>query len=380
MPPQHYHYQVMRSVASSYRALLLLLAAPAAAHVRWQCPTPRSSDTGIKAGPCGSDTNDFSISGEDELQTIEPGPFRVVFEESVFHTGAPFRIALSGDGSDSDASTCVLLDHIPHNDNVPTRPFIYNPSSYIPYAITVEIPDVACEQCSLLLVNPMTDKIGVDGAPNGQGCTDPNGTCFSVYHSCTLPFRIAGSTPRSEYVCPAALPDDWPLNWTGDEGVAVDASTPGVYRREASVWELDDEEEFYLLQTVPSRYRQDVGSLCSDATGLPTMSPTESLDNLLPTAQPRFSNAPAIDGVPSKTPKTMIPSVPSNPINSLSNSPSVSQGPMPGAASSLSLLPTVGGTTDSPRDESLVSSASASFHTRINKISWLVIMLGSFFG
>ena len=112
----------------------------------------------------------------------------------------------------------------------------------------------------------MTDKIGADGSPTAIGCTDP-GTCFSVYHSCTRPFRIVGDSsngavPRSDYTCPSYLSinEDWPTNWIGDGGEIVDASTAGIYRRESSVWSTDD----YTLETVPARYREDAGGFCSE--------------------------------------------------------------------------------------------------------------------
>lgn len=232
------------------------LVGPADGHSRWKCPEARSSDTGIKSGPCGDETNDFS--NEIGLE-IKPGPLRIIFEESVHHTGAPFRISLSDDGSDD--SSCVLLDHIPHNDCC--RPNLMDESTYTPYVITVNIPNVICDKCSLHLSNPMTDKIGDDGAPSAIGCTDP-GTCFSVYHSCTKPFRIVGNVdngavPRSEYVCNSeTLDEGWPESWFGDNGETVDASTPFLYRRESAVWSEAD----YTLTTVPSQFVDDAGGVC----------------------------------------------------------------------------------------------------------------------
>ena len=241
----------------SLRRFLIVSAswiASTKAHSRWKCPEPRSPDTGIKSGPCGDQTNDFT--GDIDLE-IKPGSLRIIFEESVHHTGAPFRISLSDDGSDD--SSCVLLDHIPHNDCC--RPNLMDETTYTPYVITIDIPNVICEKCSLHLSNPMTDKIGGDGSPNGIGCTDP-GTCFSVYHSCTRPFRIAGTVeggaiPRSEYVCDAKN-EGWPQMWSGDYGESVDASTPFLYRRESSVWNEAD----YTLTTVPTQFIEDAGGVC----------------------------------------------------------------------------------------------------------------------
>eukprot|EP00986_Skeletonema_menzelii_P002718 scaffold764_cov79-Skeletonema_menzelii.AAC.6 len=241
---------------------LLLVAVPplAHSHSRWQCPAPRSSSTGIKNGPCGSQP--LSIYQTDSaIDEIKPGPLRIIFEESIHHTGAPFRISLSNDGTDDDA--CVLLDHIPHNDCC--QPDYFDESSYTKYVLTIEIPNVSCERCSLHLSNPMTDKIGIDGSPNGIGCTDPDGSCFSVYYSCTKPFRIVGdenAVQRNEYSCPdwRSLNENWPLVWVGDNGEDVDVATSGVYRRESSTWSEDD----FTLVTVSDQYRRDAGGLCGE--------------------------------------------------------------------------------------------------------------------
>jgi hypothetical protein len=254
-------------------------------HSRWACPKPRSSDTGIKQGPCGS----FDTDKMSNISTlvIKPGPLVVQWEESIAHTGAPFRIALSSDGRDTDtsvSSSCVLLDHIPHNDK--SDPVYTNESTYTLYSMTIDIPDVQCNRCSLHLVNPMTDKIDADGAPAGKGCTDPKGTCSSVYHSCTLPLKITGRIPRSQFVCPNQYPSDWPTTWMGDNGVNVTATTRGVYRRESGTWKNG------FLMDVPERYRRfsDVNSLkCTSPKLDPVSQPT-----LAPVPQPTL--APAVAG------------------------------------------------------------------------------------
>jgi hypothetical protein len=259
--------------------LLLLLPLSSHAHSRWSCPEPRSLDTGIKTGPCGDETNIFSNNNnDDKLIEIAPGPLRVTFVESVHHTGAPFRITLSNDGSDT-TQPCILLDHIPHNDCC--SPNIMDENTYTPYVITITIPNVSCEKCSLHLTNPMTDKIGIDGSPSGIGCTDPNGTCFSVYHSCTMPFKIlgnvsTGAVPREEYNCPyssSSSNSDWPTSWMGDDGMVADASVSGVYRRISSIWSTED----YTLTTVPEAYTKDTGDICK--VGIGASSSSSSVSN-----------------------------------------------------------------------------------------------------
>ena len=221
------------------------------AHSRFDCPTARSQDIGIKGpAPCGSDNGVFSGTP----LTIAPGPLTITLSEGVAHRGAGWRISLSGDGDDS--TQCPLLDHIPHDET--SRPTYRQEETYHQLHITIEIPDVSCERCSLHMSNPMTDKIGGDGSPSGVGCTEP-GSCFSVYYSCTQPLRITGSTPRGQYSCPGGFPADWPTSWTGDGGAPVAATTAGTYRRESARW-----EDGWLLDA-PPRYRQPAGMCMGDA-------------------------------------------------------------------------------------------------------------------
>eukprot|EP00475_Leptophrys_vorax_P021077 TRINITY_DN2882_c0_g2_i1.p2 TRINITY_DN2882_c0_g2~~TRINITY_DN2882_c0_g2_i1.p2 ORF type:complete len:312 (-),score=62.80 TRINITY_DN2882_c0_g2_i1:1061-1996(-) len=146
-------------------------------HAMWICPTPRlPGQSGLKFGPCGgAGTGAITDAAQ---ATINPGPFSVLWEETIFHTGAPFRISLSVPGNDN-YEECILLNHIPHND-------AGHPNQF--YAVTVNIPDFNCQSCAIQLLQIMTDKIGT--APN---CTynplDFNTTvdnqCMSIYHSCS---------------------------------------------------------------------------------------------------------------------------------------------------------------------------------------------------
>ena len=308
---------IMMHLKSSYAGYILtfpfIYLPVVSAHSRWSCPEPRSPSTSIKDGPCGDDTTNNFVSSGDTAE-IRPGPLRVLFEESIYHMGAPFRISLSGDGTDAEA--CTLLDHIPHND-LAVRPNFRDDSTYTQYAVTIDIPDVNCERCSLHLSNPMTDKIGDAGSPFGIGCTDPDGTCFSVYYSCTKPFRIIGTssaTTRSQYQCPydaGSGPVDWPTSWIGDNGESVDASVPGVYRRESSIWNEND----FTLETAPMRYREDAGGLCGKSADAAeenieegTQPPTDS-----PTFRPIDINKPhdvppeMLDSSPTSSPQTKAP-------------------------------------------------------------------------
>jgi len=180
------------------------------AHFRFSCPTPRNADTGLKVGPCDVDTNNFT----GDALTIAPGPFTIAYEESISHIGAPWRISLSKENSDDLA--CVLLDHIPHNDL--SAPDYNVPATYTKYYIDVIIPDVSCNKCAIQMSFMMTDK-----NPLGSYCTDPSGTCASVYHSCANVI-ITGSQPMSNIQC--KQPSDWPQA----------GKQPNNYTQESADW------------------------------------------------------------------------------------------------------------------------------------------------
>ena len=250
------------------------LASVALGETRFGCPPARSPASNLVEGPCGpvgkGGTGDFSGA----LIQVQPGPFTVRIEESVARRGAPWRIALSGDSD--DGTPCTLLDHIPHDDT--SRPPAGAPEDVKgalshQLLITVMIPDVRCERCSLQLGSfDIVDDPKGGGYLAGLGCTDtdPVRRCPLSFYSCTTPLNISGSIPRyfdfstqttrfshmshtpfpyisefnsfcrDEYSCSATdawvAPADWPLAWEGSDGARVDTSHPAVYRHESARW------------------------------------------------------------------------------------------------------------------------------------------------
>jgi hypothetical protein len=193
-------------------------------HVRWSCPSPRSQDSGLKNGPCGS-----VYTSDNPPTVVSPGPFPLVFQETIFHTGSPFRIALAPiidlNGSQvqdqiNAFESCVLLDHIPHNDAGTANQY---------YSVTVNIPNVNCTNCVLQVIQVMTDKIGFFSG--GSTCTYngsqsqswSNGFCGSNYHSCanviingTQPFNVSTA-------CPTIPPSGWAFNATPNSYTSADS-------------------------------------------------------------------------------------------------------------------------------------------------------------
>jgi hypothetical protein len=222
----------MRSQQVSCLLVLAVKLGLIASHVMWTCPTPRAQDSFLKQGPCGGPG--FGTITDTPQYIVSPGYFTMIFQETVFHPGAPFRIALSQPGVDN-FEECILLNHIPHNDAG---------AAGDSYAITVQIPDFNCSYCSLQIIEVMTDKIGAN-LPGATSCTyNPNdttdwtgGQCGSNYHSC-VNVQINGTQPWNSNMC--VQPSGWNMGgqkyvygsesgtWTS--GVLTDSRAPPSVR------------------------------------------------------------------------------------------------------------------------------------------------------
>lgn len=244
-------------------------------HSRWKCPPPRDmndengnhisfQNTANKDGPCGLNTG--KIYGYNGVTVLSPGPQTFVWEESITHKGAPYRINLL---NKSGNILATLLDHIPHNDEAKTTMM---EKKYTPYKMTITLPDVKCEECSLQLLFLMTDKttgcglefcnyypdddncightttsegICTGAVPTSGPCKNKD-TCFSVYHSC-IDLHIDGSIPIDEFKGGDLQPNDWKYK----------QNTNKNYTSEQSVWKDG------WLQNVPEHYTNTEGiDLC----------------------------------------------------------------------------------------------------------------------
>ncbi len=131
----------------------LLLPGSAAAHIEIVSHTTRFGPDSQKQGPCG-------LAGMSEpggtVYTYAPGAtVAIAWNEFVNHPGH-YRIAFDEQGDDdfvtpssaSDVYTneAVLLDDIADLDGVHD------------YTIEVTLPDIECEQCTIQVIQVMTDK------------------------------------------------------------------------------------------------------------------------------------------------------------------------------------------------------------------------------
>ena len=142
-------------------AVVLALAAPATAHLALEYPPSRYGEDVLKEGPCGIAGGARSTN----VTELESGSeVTVVWNEYVNHPGH-FRISFDADGDDDFAdpvclSGCasrspeiglyvnasVLLDGIADTpDGGESR-------------VTVTLPDVECDRCTLQVIQVMTDK------------------------------------------------------------------------------------------------------------------------------------------------------------------------------------------------------------------------------
>ena len=147
-----------RQVLPLAAALLIGLGGgPAAAHLRVTSPQARTES--LKQGPCGAGADDPRGS---VVHTFQPGQtITVVWDEYIDHPGH-FRVSFDADGQDdfvdpasfTDVSggPAVLLDNIPDR------------AGGGEYSQVVTLPDVECDNCTLQVIQVMTDK-----APYGDG-------------------------------------------------------------------------------------------------------------------------------------------------------------------------------------------------------------------
>ena len=66
-----------------------------------------------------------------------------------------------------------------------------------------------------------------------------------------------GAVQRTEFTCPSLdnYETGWPSIWMGDNGVTVDESSPGVYRRESGLWSQGNS----TLTSAPWQFRREAG-------------------------------------------------------------------------------------------------------------------------
>jgi hypothetical protein len=218
--------------------LCLLQASSVECHNRLECPPPRTGTTGGKSGPCDAPDN----------PALPPFPLvanalnTVTWLESLPHPGAVARFALSLDGVDDGFESCLLLDHIPHDEY--SRPDPNDQRGFHRSSITLFIPDVYCQRCTLQLVTFMTDQ--AHGLSAGAHCAYQKAkdagtvdtllpTCTTTYHSCA-PVSINGTIARNSITKCNTTAFETELGWSLSanelaHSTYLNRGNPGLYNQ-----------------------------------------------------------------------------------------------------------------------------------------------------
>lgn len=153
--------QLVRAVTV---ASILAAASSAGAHIALKSPTARTNDQiQLKVGPCGQNTN----ARTSKITVFKPGQtITVAWDETINHPGH-YRISFDPNGTnfpnpksftDMDGGVNVLVDGIPDKTGV----------APIAYTQQVTLPNVECNNCTLQLIQVMTDKPPYDPSPAGN--------------------------------------------------------------------------------------------------------------------------------------------------------------------------------------------------------------------
>lgn len=131
----------------------LLGSAPSAlAHINLDSPADRDC-TGEKTGPCGSGC----APPRTNVTALEPGStITVRWTETINHPGH-YRISFDDDGDDAFQDP-TSYDDIQESPTLPVLLDGIEDKSGGQYEAQVTLPDVECENCTLQLIQVMTDK------------------------------------------------------------------------------------------------------------------------------------------------------------------------------------------------------------------------------
>lgn len=156
-----------------------LLPAQVRAHLDMTSPVSRYGRDAIKIGPCGVSDGLRSAN----VNYFEPGEtIEVEWNEYVDHR-SHYRIAFDEDGDDDFVDPSTMLEYY-SNDAVLLDQIEDEPTTDPIYRVSVTLPDVECDNCTLQVIQVMYDK-----PPYQVGGND-------IYYQCAdLVLRKGGVPP-----------------------------------------------------------------------------------------------------------------------------------------------------------------------------------------
>jgi len=155
----------VRFALFSVLALGFLVASVAQAHLDLTSPTSRYGRRELKDPPCGTAGGARSTN----VTTVEPGAtIRVEWNEYTDHPGH-YRIAFDDDGDDDFTDPPCLSDCDSRDMVIGIAPGDYTDATVLADGITdrsgggdysyeVTLPDIECDNCTLQVIQFMTDK------------------------------------------------------------------------------------------------------------------------------------------------------------------------------------------------------------------------------
>ncbi len=183
--------------------VLLLVPSVAGAHALLLDPPPRSAEDGNKTGPC--DTTPIAAPTR---TAYAPGQtFTLEFMETIDHPGH-FRVAFAPEGEvgfDQNILVDNIADKVGGNMN---------------YQVQVTLPTTPCENCTLQLIQCMTD--------GGQPCSNYY-SCANIRIGADVPDAGPGPGPGTADAAPGA--PDAGVGSGADGGNPVDngvGDPPGI--------------------------------------------------------------------------------------------------------------------------------------------------------
>ncbi len=182
--------------------VLLWLPRETRAHLDMTSPVSRYGPDLLKSGPCGTPggTRSANINYFEPGQTID-----VEWDEYVNHP-SHYRIAFDLDGDD-DFVDPATMQELYSNDAVLLDGIDDDPPTYPLYSVSITLPDIECDNCTLQLIQVMYDK-----PPYEVGGND-------IYYQCADLVLRRGDPPGADAgVGPDAGAD-------ADAGSSADAGT-----------------------------------------------------------------------------------------------------------------------------------------------------------
>ena len=134
-------------------ALVAISPAEARAHLGLESPASRYGPDVLKTGPCGVDGGKRS----DNVTYYEPGEtIEVSWDEYVDHPGH-YRIAFDEDGEDDFVDPATMTE-LYSNDAVLRDGITDKGQGERDYLVSVTLPDLSCDTCTLQVIQVMYDK------------------------------------------------------------------------------------------------------------------------------------------------------------------------------------------------------------------------------